>query len=314
MPIASRKPSVAGIAHTLRRLSQEPCEHDLRVSWGFKDGVLGDICICRFFQVCSDGSMERLIHAMRNGRFEKSELPYITPYGVFGTWDDPRRFSPSGRSEGDWKRASGLVALDLDYLGNSVEASLAAVCRSNEVLGAIRSPSGNGVKVFGRAPGIQSPADTLLVWEQFSDIVAPDLKRSGEPGEKKNDPIQGVATQPLFFTHDPDLYLDWSAPDLPALQLADWVRPERGRIETRDNKHLMWMLAERSGDWTYAQGRQRLGCPGCGHGSSLNLFVHRHGYWWLSCFNRGTCSLDIPETLERIEEVVPEMTKIAPLP
>jgi hypothetical protein len=158
-----------------------------------------------------DSKIEKLVEQIRiakqqdplKGSKLKTKLPYITPYGIF-----------SERKNEAIQSYNYITAIDIDKKDNPVTDMgevFKRLCSLPSCILAFKSPSGNGVKGLVKVPeNAYNQADHYEVYKQ---VIQPFIEKQCGC---KIDQRQGVLSQPLFLTHDKDLYYN---PDYTDLQL-----------------------------------------------------------------------------------------------
>jgi hypothetical protein len=158
-----------------------------------------------------DAKIEKLVEQIRlakqqdplKGAKLKTKLPYITPYGLF-----------SERKNEAIQSYNYITAIDIDKKDNPVTDMgevFKRLCSLPSCILAFKSPSGNGVKGLVKVPdNAYNQADHYEVYKQ---VIQPFIEKQCGC---KIDQRQGVLSQPLFLTHDKDLYYN---PDYTDLQL-----------------------------------------------------------------------------------------------
>ena len=158
-----------------------------------------------------DSKIEKLVEQIRlakqqdplKGAKLKTKLPYITPYGVF-----------TERKNEAIQSYNYITAIDIDKKDNPLTDMgevFKGLCSIPSCILAFKSPSGNGVKALVKVP--DNAYNQVDHYEVYKQVIQPYIEKQCGC---KIDQRQGVLSQPLFLTHDKNLYYN---PDYTDLQL-----------------------------------------------------------------------------------------------
>ena len=129
-----------------------------------------------------DSSLAKLIYRLRQTTRHKTEyktrLPFFTPNGLFRVQSDPERVSFSGFQEYDYRGHTGLQVMDWDHIPAQDWSRLRdALAARPYVLAALRSPSGDGIKILIRCRPERpvTPPDIPYIWMRLTMLLEQEI-------------------------------------------------------------------------------------------------------------------------------------------
>tara|TARA_S200002703_G_scaffold3018_5_gene4480 strand:+ start:3855 stop:6143 length:2289 start_codon:yes stop_codon:yes gene_type:complete len=151
-------------------------------------------------------SLKELKHSGNESEYKeaKLKLPYITPYGLFSERNNQSLIEGSF----NWVGAIDIDAQDQKQNWD-LSKTYQKIIESGFVILAFRSPSGKGIKAFVKLEAFSYDIEDH--YEVYKQCIAPVLESKWDC---KLDIRQGVLSQPLFLTHDPNLHYNRNYIDL----------------------------------------------------------------------------------------------------
>ncbi len=201
-----------------------PGYQDVMVSWEeqvytteLKLTTLGEI----FQTIKSNTEIEKrieIVHQAKNQKEKQERKSNLLPYFIIGQFDSNKRDKRELIS-------TQYMIFDYDHIGNRLKSKLKTLKDDNRVNFLFTSPSGSGFKVGYK---LDKP---ITDYETFSAIYKYYAAQFGlELGEKADK--TSAASQPCYFSFDPDIYTEPNSEKLPTNIPDDELKKYREYSET----------------------------------------------------------------------------------